>query len=223
MGLIGLEHVAPAKRAQDTEDREHDGEELAPRQAKLGKAFRDIVHRTAGDGAVLVFVTVLHPERAFGELGRHAEQAGQDHPECRAGTADADSNRHPGDVAKSHGSRQSGGERLEMADLARILRVRIIALHQTDGMAEEPELHEAEIDGEDRGRHDQPQHDPGEAGSRQRREDEIDERPCHGREDFIDLLVKGHGFLRLNGARRPGRGECQQQHGFDRIHDCPLS
>jgi hypothetical protein len=35
MGLIGLEHVAATKRAEDTEDREHDRQELAAGKPQL--------------------------------------------------------------------------------------------------------------------------------------------------------------------------------------------
>ena len=36
--------------------------------ALLGEALAQIVHRAAGDAAVGIFVTVLHPKRALDEL-----------------------------------------------------------------------------------------------------------------------------------------------------------
>src|SRR5699024_9214052 len=44
---------------------------------------------SAVDDSVLVDLTVLHAEGAFDELRAHAQQAGHDHPECRARTAEA--------------------------------------------------------------------------------------------------------------------------------------
>ena len=47
MGLVGLEHIAPAERAQNGEDREQHRHEPTQRQAALGEAFDDVIHRPA--------------------------------------------------------------------------------------------------------------------------------------------------------------------------------
>ena len=166
MRLIGLEHVSAAKRAKNTEDREHDREDLPARQAQFIEAFRDIVHRTARDGAVLVFIPILHAERTFGELGGHTKQARQDHPEGCTRPANTNSDSDPGNVPETDRARQRRGKRLKMADLARIFRVRVVSFDQLDCVSEKPKLYKTKIQSENRGGDNQPHDDPGKTGPR---------------------------------------------------------
>ena len=99
--------------------------------------------------AVGKLITVFHAQRTFGELGRHAEKARNHHPECRPRPANADSHGHARDVAQTHGARQRGCKRLKVADLARVIRIRVIAPHQLDRMPEAFDLNGTEIDGKD--------------------------------------------------------------------------
>ena len=123
MGLVGLEHVAAAEGAEDTEDREHHRQDLAAGNAAFGKALGQVVHRTTRNGAVLVFIPVFHAQRTFGEFRRHAQQTSQNQPECRARPADAHGHRHTCDVAKAHRARKRSGKRLEMANLTRVIGI----------------------------------------------------------------------------------------------------
>ena len=215
--LIGLEHVSAAECAEDTEDREQDRKRLAARQSALCKALGQIVHRTAGNRAVIVFVAVFDAERTLGELRCHAHQAGKDHPEGRARSANADGNRNTGDVAEADGARKGGGKRLEVAYLAGIIRVGIVAAHQFDRMPEGTELDEREIEREDRGSHHEPCHDPGKACARKRTEDEIDEPAGRAGKQLVDGLVDGLCRSRYRRCGKPARGGCHG--GKQGFHD----
>ena len=175
--LIGLEHVAPAQRAKNTEDREQNRKDLAARQAQLGKALGHIIHRAARNGAIFVFVAVLHAQRTFGEFRRHAQQARDDHPERGARPPDPDSNRHTGDVTKTNRPGKRRGQSLKMADLTGIVRIGIVTFDKADRVSEETELHEGEVQRKDRSRDHQPPHDPRKTSSREGCEDKADERP----------------------------------------------
>ena len=223
MCLVRLEHVAAAECAENAEDREKHRQELAARKAQLFEPFGDVIHRTARNRAVLIFVSVFDPECAFGELRCHAEQSGKDHPECRARPADSHGDSHAGDVAKPDSARKRGRQSLEVADFTCIVGIRIIALHQADGVPEEPELHESEVEREDRSGDNQPHDDPGEGRSRDRRKDEIDERAGHRSENLVDLLVKRHRFLGACHACHPCCCNRQQHDFFEIHHGCPLN
>ena len=224
MGLIGLKHISAAKRAKDTENGEQNGKKFASRNAKLFKALGDVIHRAAGNGAVSIFVAVFDAKRTFREFRRHAEQSGEDHPECGAGPANADGHRHPRNIAKADSSRQGCCQRLKVADFTGIIGIRIIAFHEANCMGKEAELDKAEVDGENTGRDHQPHDDPGKAGPRDGRKNEIDERPGNCCEHAVYLLVDGHCFLC---KCRPGGNdgcECDKQRGIEFFHnDSPLS
>jgi hypothetical protein len=151
-GLVGLERVAAAQRAEDAEDGEGRGEHLAEAGlALLGQATGQVEHRSAGDRAVRVLAPVLHAQGALGELGRHPEQTRDDHPERRTGTAQRDGDRHAGDVAEPDGPGHRGGEGLEVRDLTHLVGPGVVALDELDGVLEAAEVDPAEVDGEDDG------------------------------------------------------------------------
>jgi hypothetical protein len=104
-----------------------------------------------------------------------------------------------------------------MADFTRIIGIRIVALHQPDGMTEEAELHEPEVKREDRRGDDQPHDDPRKRRSGKWCKDEVDERAGDIGEDVVDLLVDGHGFLGIGGGRHACRCN-RQQHDFLEVH-----
>src|SRR5690606_32209824 len=80
-GLVSLKCIAPAKRAADAKDREDHREHLTqgPELDRL-KASREIVHRPAVNGAVLVDIAILDAQRTLNELRGHAQKARDDHP-----------------------------------------------------------------------------------------------------------------------------------------------
>ena len=143
--LIGLEHIAPAQRAKNTEDREQNGQDFASGQTKLVKPFGHIVHRAARNGAIFVFVAVFYAQRTFGEFRRHAQKACNDHPEGGARSTDTDRYRHTSNVSKPDRARQSSGKRLKVTDLTRIIGVRVVALYKADRVTEEAKLHKGKI------------------------------------------------------------------------------
>ena len=191
-GLVRLEHVAAAERPADAADREEDGEELAERGlAVLGQTLGEIVHRAAGDGAVGIFVAVADAEDAFGELRRHAQEAGEDHPEGGAGAAQIDGDAHTRDVAEADRAGKGGRKRLEGGHLTGVLGVEIVAAHQLDRVLEAAELDEAEIEREDHGGDHQPADDQRKVGAEQRHriEDGRDDRIDEGGDRIADRLI----------------------------------
>ena len=64
-----------------------------------------VVHRAAGHRAVGTHAPVFHRQRDLGELGAHAEKAGDHHPERRARPAQRDRHRDTADGAESHRAR----------------------------------------------------------------------------------------------------------------------
>ena len=217
MCLVGLKHVAAAEGSEDTEDREQDRKDLAHGQATLLESLGEIIHRPARDGPVRIFVPVFHTQRALGEFRCHPQKPSKDQPEGRPRTADADGNRNTGDIAKAHRARQRCRQRLEVADLARVVGVGIIAFHQCDGMTEGAKLNEPEINGKDGRRDDQPADDPRETGSGKRRKDQVHEPSGRGCEDRIDLFVDA---LRHDRHCRDRRAKCRQSQYLDLgIHD----
>ena len=77
-------------------------------------------------------VTIAHTQRAFGKLCGHADKTQDNHPECRTRPALGNRNRDPRDIPQSDRSRQGCSERLEMGNLARIVRLGIFAPNRSE-------------------------------------------------------------------------------------------
>src|SRR5699024_5907786 len=109
----------------DAEDEDRDGEQPRQRRgdgsAEASEGDGQIFEGSAVDDSVLIDLTVLHAEGALDELRAHAQQAGHDHPECRARTTEGDGDADTGDVAESDGARQGRGQGLEVGDLTRVV------------------------------------------------------------------------------------------------------
>ncbi len=169
VGLVDLEEVAAEEPEEQDHDRGEDGEHLAEVLAvlaeALGESLGQVVHRPAGDGAVRVDLTVLHAEGDLDELGGHAEQAAENHPERGSGPADGDGDRHTGDIAQTDRAGHRGGQRLEVVDLACRVLVVVLAPHHVHGEPELAHLDEAEPAGEDQACQDQPGDDERDVGA----------------------------------------------------------
>ncbi|MDP9823820.1 hypothetical protein J2S59_003629 [Nocardioides massiliensis] len=98
--------------------------------------------------SVLVDLAVLDPEGALDELHAHAEEAGQDHPERRARSADDDRRTDAGDVAQTDRAGQSGGQRLEVGDLPGVRAPGVAPAHQWDRGRPAGELDAPQVDRE---------------------------------------------------------------------------
>jgi hypothetical protein len=194
--LVRLEQVAGA------DDAEHGGESIEPGEelpelgpTDLGQAGPQVVHGTAGDGAVLVDLPVLHAEGRLGHLHGHGEEAEDDDPQGGTGAADGDRHGHAGDVAQPNGARELGGERLEARDLARVGLAGEATADDADGVAESGDRLEAEVDGEEDGRGHEPDDDERDAerADLELEEDDAAEGLCRGPEEGFDGLVDAGG------------------------------
>ena len=111
---VDLGDVADAERGERAEHGEDDAQPLP-----LGaETVLDVVHRAAAPVALFVALTVLDREGDLGELGDHAEESGDPHPEHRARAAEDDRAGDAGDVARADRGRQCRGDRLHRRDLA---------------------------------------------------------------------------------------------------------
>jgi hypothetical protein len=186
-GLVGLEHVP----ADGTEEEERDGEDdrqpARRDRAETLERDRQVAERSAGDGAVLVHLAVLHTERALDELRAHAEQAGDDHPERGARAADGDRHTDSGDVPEPDGAGHGRGERLEVGHLAGVAGSRVLAPHQVDRGLEAAELDALEVDREDRCSSHQPEHDQRNRRVTDRRR--VEDHGGDGGRDRVEELV----------------------------------
>ena len=163
---VGLDRVAGHEGRHAEQDREDHRQRLP----LVAEAALDVVHRPASYGAFPFLGVVIGArdravvlgQRDLGVLGRHAEKRGDPHPEERAGTTEVNRDRHAGDVADPYRGRQRRGERLEVRDIARLVRVVVLARGDGNAVAESPNLQEPEIEGQvqtgaDQGDHDQRQ------------------------------------------------------------------
>ena len=98
----------------DAEDGESDSERLP----FLAKTHFDIVHRAAGNIALVIHPSVLDRKAPFRILGRHAEESGKPHPEERARAAELDRRRYADDVSRADRRSERRAERLEAVDVA---------------------------------------------------------------------------------------------------------
>ena len=64
-----------------------------------------------------------------------------------------------GNVADSHGARNRSGERFEVRDLAGLVVAVFLAHHDANGVPEPAQDDEAQVEGEERGPGDEPEHD----------------------------------------------------------------
>jgi hypothetical protein len=136
----------------------------------------------------------LEPEGAFGELRRHAQQAGDDQPQRRAGPAHGNGHGYPGDVAYSHRARYRSRQSLELRDLTRVLVVVVAPADQPDGVGEAANVDEAQIHCEEKPPEDKPDHDQRDLGSENghREEDESGHRVRKGPHGLVDGLINIH-------------------------------
>ena len=146
-GLVGLEHVADTQTAHDGQKRKQH-REGAPGgvQPLFPQAVLQIIHGSAGDVAVRVHLAVHHRQGARCELGGHAENGRDEHPEDGTRSTDTDSDGHPGYVAQTHGCRERTGQRLEMGDLSGIVRFVVVSAKNVDRMFEPADRHPAEVE-----------------------------------------------------------------------------
>ena len=105
-GVAGAEHCQCAQC----------GEHAAQPHPLLAQTVLDEVHRAAHPVALGVALAVVHGQRDLHQLGAHAQQRGDPHPEHCAGAADGDCARHARDVAGAHGGGKCGAHRLEGGD-----------------------------------------------------------------------------------------------------------
>ena len=109
---VDLGGVAGAEDGADAEE----GVQVSQPHPLFAQTVLDVVHGAAYIVALGVPLPEVDSQGHFGELGAHAEQSGDPHPEHGTGTADGDGAGHTGDVAGTHGGRQSGADCLEGGD-----------------------------------------------------------------------------------------------------------
>ena len=147
-----------------------------------------------------MYVPVHQPQGAFHELGGHAEQAGNDHPEGRPGSTEGDGVGHAGNVSYPYGSGQGGGKGLEMAYFTVVVRIVEFTAYDVQSVLETPNVDKAHVYGEDGRADDQPGEDEWnvETSNRHRKEDDRLHECGDGLENGLYFLVNCTGW-RFNG------------------------
>ncbi len=216
--LIHLEGIAAAERTADAQDGEHDGEHLAePHPPQFAESLREVVHRAAHHPPIAPHVPVLLPQRALGELGGHAQQSGDDHPERRSRSTGGHGDRDAGDVPEPDRRRQRGGQRLKVAHLTRIRGVVVLPACDVDRVLERSEVDEAHLEGEvDRAEH-EPEHRKGQHVRVVPEEDIEEEHGPHHRVHTSHDLVGASHEARLRPGRRLGLLLREREVGLRRV------
>src|SRR5690606_11612589 len=124
--LVGLKDGQSAKEAEETEH----GSEGPPFPAQ---PFRYDVHRSALDLTVRVFPAVHAGQGARVEIGGHANDGADPHPEYGSGTADGDCNGHACNVTHAHRGGKRRGYRLIGRQLPWPRRT-VLSTQYADGM-----------------------------------------------------------------------------------------
>ena len=145
---VDLQRTAGDQGDKDRKDRKRAAEDFGDRL--LLHAAREDVHDASAEVAILVLDTEMHCQRDLRELGCHAAQRRDPHPEDRAGAAHRDGVGHAHDVAVAHAGGQRRCQGLIGSNLSDAV-VRLLA-HIQDHFAKSGpkagKLHALEPDGE---------------------------------------------------------------------------
>ena len=141
---IDLGGIAGAEDRADTEE----GIQICQPHPLAAQTVLDVVHGAAHIVALLVPFPEIHRQGNFGELGAHAQQGGDPHPEHSTGAADGNGTCHAGNVAGANGCGQSGTHRLERSQgtAGGSGFVKNTANGTLHGIAKLPQLQEAAAD-----------------------------------------------------------------------------
>ncbi len=155
--------------------------------------------------AVRAHLAIALRQRRLGELGGHAEEAGDDHPERGTRPADGNRDRHASDIAEPDGGGERGGECLERTDLAAVVRGAVLAAQHGEGVTHHAQVDEAQAQGEIHRTDDEPGHD--ERHCRFTGKDVMEDDACQIAVDDTEERVDGAGFGRVRGLRKEACGK----------------
>src|SRR5699024_9266020 len=142
---VGLGEVTDTEGRDDRSDCEEPGEELA--QPALDAVFQ-VALRAAGDVALLIRGAETNAQEGLGVLGRNADQAGNPHPEQRAGATDGQCGSNTDDIAHTHGRSQRCSQGLVLRDITLASFVVAVQEPVTESDAELAELDATQADRE---------------------------------------------------------------------------
>ena len=151
-----LPHVADAEGSHQREDgeqhRQHTPDDLA---VLLGaETVAQIIHRTAAPFALFIAAAEIDAQHVFREIGHHADNRRDPHPEHGAGAAHRDGVSDARDVARADSGGKRGAQRAELRDGVLVLALgdllRVIARKElADGLPHpKPEARELEALGQ---------------------------------------------------------------------------
>lgn len=167
--------------------------------SEFGESATQVEHGPAGDMPVFINCAVPLAKGAFGKLGRHAEQAADDHPEDGSRAADANGESDTRNVAETHGGGECSRECLEMRDLAGAAGLRIEPANAVDAVAKSAKIDELKAKSEEERTRDEPDDDDWELDGVARFRRVVPERQIEedefldGGHDQLFEKVLGHG------------------------------
>ena len=117
--LVDLRHVTDTEGCKDGKAGEqhcqHACGDLQPLFAvTLAKTVGQIVHRAARPLAVLIAAAVVDAQQVFREVGHHAKECGNPHPEHGTRATGYDGSGNACDIARAHRGGKRGAQRLEL-------------------------------------------------------------------------------------------------------------
>jgi hypothetical protein len=176
---VRLDRVSDAEGRRDGRHREEDGERPSEPTAD---ALRQVDLRSSGVLPGRVHTPEVHAEERLGVLRRHAEHAGDPHPEQRARPAEVDGGRDARDVPHADGRRECDRQGLVVRDLAACARLAPSDDRQPQGIGEPTKL--------------QSPKDEGEVEARDEQDRDEQERSPHEGRDRVEALLHGITLLR---------------------------
>src|SRR5690606_32095755 len=159
-GLVGLEHVSPAKGGPYGKNGKKYGQYLTKAlHVSFFQPVPQVVHRSPEHPAIGHDIAVLDPKGTLHTLGVHAQQTTEYHPKGGAGAPQGNGHGHPGNVAQADSTGYGSGKGLEVGHLSRSGRVVVFSLGKIQGMSKPTNIDKAHSDREKGGPKDQPDHD----------------------------------------------------------------
>ena len=124
---VDLRCISGSEHSQYTESSEKIGQKMP----FFAETVFDVIHRSADEFPVGIFLVIENSQCYLGKFRTHAEQSGNPHPEYGAGSADSDSAGNTGNITGTDRRGQSGTDCLERRQ--RTVRCVSFSEHTSDG------------------------------------------------------------------------------------------
>ena len=111
---VDLRCISGSEHSQYTESSEKIGQKMP----FFAETVFDVIHRSADEFPVGIFLVIENSQCYLGKFRTHAEQSGNPHPEYGAGSADSDSAGNTGNITGTNRGSKCCTDRLERCNCA---------------------------------------------------------------------------------------------------------